>query len=215
MSETGPGGVDPRRYAPAAARNRQAILSVLAAHLPTAGTVLEVASGTGEHAAYFAPRLGPDLIWQPSDLDPDAAPGIDAHAADAAAQGRIRPALNLDVGRPDWQSALSFDAVFCANMIHIAPFAAAEGLIRGAGAGLPDGGPLILYGPFRRDGVHTAPSNADFDDSLKARDPSWGVRDLEGEIVPLAAAAGLTLSAVEAMPANNLTVIFRRGPTAT
>lgn len=201
---------DPRRHAPAVARNRDAILAVLPGHLPASGTVLEVASGSGEHAAYFAPRLGTDLIWQPSDADPLAAAGIDAHAA-AAACDRIRPALHLDVSRTGWQTGLRFDAVFCANMIHIAPFEAAVGLIRGAGAGLPADGPLILYGPFRRRGRHTAPSNAAFDDSLKARDSRWGVRDLEEEIMPLAAAAGLRLAAVEAMPANNLTVVFRRG----
>lgn len=210
-NRTEAGGVDPRRYAPAAARNRDAILAVLPAYLPETGTVLEVASGTGEHAVHFATHLGEGLTWLPSDGDPDAVPGIDAHAA-AAGCARIGPARALDVCRPDWQADIAFDAIFCANMIHIAPFAALEGLLRGAGAGLPPGGPLMLYGPFRRDGAHTAPSNAEFDRSLKERDPRWGVRDLEGEVVPHAARAGLRLAAVEAMPANNLIVVFRREP---
>ena len=201
---------DPRRHAPATLRNREALLPILAAHLPGAGAVLEIASGSGEHAAFFAPRLASEILWRPSDADPDALASIDAHAAASAAPEKIAPALALDVTAGSWPIDRAA-AVFCANMIHIAPWAAAEGLFRGAGAILPAGAPLILYGPFRRDGAHTAESNAAFDDSLKARDPRWGVRDLDGEVAPLAQAHGLDLAAIEAMPANNLTVVFRKG----
>lgn len=200
---------DPRRHAPATLRNREALLPVLAAHLPGAGAVLEIASGSGEHAAFFAPRLAPEILWRPSDADPEALASIDAHAAASDAPEKIAPALALDVTARPWPIDRAA-AVFCANMIHIAPWAAAEGLFRGAGAILPAGAPLILYGPFRRDGAHTADSNQAFDDSLKARDPRWGVRDLEGEVAPLAQAHGLALAAIEAMPANNLTVVFRK-----
>lgn len=197
---------DPRRHAPAAARNRDAILAVLRNVLPARGTVLEIASGTGEHAAHFAAAL-PGLVWQPSDGDDDALTSIDAWAADSGA-APIRPALHLDVTETPWPVA-QVDAVFCANMIHIAPWQAALSLLSEAGRILTKGGPLILYGPFMRDGQHTAPSNEDFDRSLRARNPEWGVRDL-AEVAGHADAAGLRLEETVSMPANNLTVIFRR-----
>ncbi|MEQ8602874.1 MAG: DUF938 domain-containing protein [Marivibrio sp.] len=208
---------DPRRHAPATLRNRDALLPVLQAHLPASGRrggqVLEIASGTGEHAAFFAPRLAPELRWRPSDAEPEALASIDAHAAASEAPEKIAPAIALDVTADAWpaEATEGTTAIFCANMIHIAPWAAAEGLLRGAGRLLPAGAPLLLYGPFKRDGRHTAESNEAFDESLRARDPSWGVRDLESEVLPLADARGLTLKAIEAMPANNLTVIFRKG----
>jgi hypothetical protein len=194
-----------RREAPAVARNRDAILAVLRGILPTRGLLLEVASGSGEHALHFAPAF-PDLAFQPSDPDADARASIDAWCAGVA---NIRPALALDAAA-DWPLDRA-DAVLCINMIHIAPWAACEGLMRGAARILPPGAPLVLYGPFKRDRAHTAPSNADFDDSLRARDPEWGVRDLEA-VTAAAEAAGFGPPAITAMPANNLTVAFRRSP---
>ena len=207
MSGAGMSG-DPRRHAPATARNRDAILAVLQHMLPAQGTVLEVASGTGEHAAWFAPRLPEALRWQPSDADPDALAGIDAHARDSGSD-RILPALHIDVTASKWPIERA-DAMFCANMIHIAPWIAAEGLFAGAALLLAPGGHLILYGPFRRHGAHTAPSNEAFDADLKARDARWGIRCLDGEVEPLAAANGFVLAEVAPMPANNFTVAFRR-----
>lgn len=198
---------DPRRHMPATLRNREAILAVLKDVVPTQGLLLEIASGSGEHAAFMAPQLGP-LLWQPSDYDAGNLPSIDAHAADSAA-GNIRPALQLDVTRQPWPVA-QCDALLCCNMIHIAPWAAADGLFAGAATILQKDAPLILYGPFRRHGAHTAPSNAAFDDSLKSRDADWGVRCLDTEVAPLATRTGLALDRIIEMPANNLTVIFRK-----
>lgn len=211
MKAPDPNAPNPRRQAPAALRNRDAILPILTRELPARGTVLEIASGSGEHAAHFAPRLAGGLRWQPSDLDDGARASIDAHAGDSGC-ARIAPALLVDVTRGDWWSDLPGDiaAIFCANMIHIAPFAATRGLMAGAGRLLSAGAPLILYGPYRRDGRHTADTNAAFDESLRERNPAWGVRDLEGDVVPEAEAAGLSLAAVVPMPANNLIVVFRR-----
>lgn len=203
-----------RPHAPATLRNRDAILAALRDILPPSGLLLEIASGTGEHAAYIAPRLPEGWTWQPSEPSPDALAVIDAYAADSYAADsdsprRIRPAIRLDVQGDPWPLDHA-DAVFCANMIHIAPWPAAEGLFRGASRILAADAPLILYGPFRRDGAHTAPSNAAFDDSLKARDPAWGVRCLDTEVAPLAKAHGFALAGITPMPANNLTVVFRR-----
>jgi SAM-dependent methyltransferase len=193
------------RHAPATLRNREPILAVLRRVLPPSGIVLEIASGTGEHAVFFAASL-PALVWQPSDPDPAARASIAAHAA-AAGAGNIRPPLALDASQP-WPD-LAVDAVLCVNMIHIAPWEATEGLMRGAAAVLPPGGPLYLYGPFRRAGRHTADSNAVFDRMLRAQDPRWGVRDLEA-VAGLAAAHGFGAPDVVEMPANNLSVTFRR-----
>lgn len=197
---------DPRRFAPAAARNRDPILDAIRGHLPAAGLVLEVASGSGEHAIHFAAAL-PGLAFQPSDPDAAARASIDAWVA-ASGLPNIRPALAIDAAAPGWP-LLAADAVVCINMIHIAPWAAAEGLMRGAAAILPPGAPLILYGPYRRGGAHTAPSNAAFDADLRGRNPAWGVRDLEA-VAALAAAQGFGPPTVIEMPANNLTVVFRR-----
>lgn len=193
---------DPRRYAPAAARNREPLLEVLRGILPAQGVVLEVASGTGEHAVHIASAL-PGVIWQPSDPSEEARRSIDAWAAGHA---NIRPALALDAGAWPWPIQAA-DAVLCVNMIHIAPWAACLGLLRGAAALLPPGAPLVLYGPYLRDGAETAPSNLDFDASLRSRNPEWGLRRLEDV---MAAAEGFTLAQVIEMPANNLTVVFRR-----
>ena len=198
--------LDARLHAPATARNREPILAVLRRILPTSGTVLEIASGTGEHAAYLAPHF-PGLAWQPSDADPELLASIAAWAA-ASGADNIRPPMALDVTRPDW-GVEDVAAILCINMIHIAPWAAAEALMAGAGRLLPAGAPLYLYGPCKRDGRHTAPSNAAFDASLRSHDPAWGVRDLD-DVVRLADTHGFDLAEIVEMPANNLSVVFRR-----
>jgi hypothetical protein len=199
---------DPRLFAPATQRNRQPILEVLSRVLPADGLVLEVASGSGEHAVWFAQQLRP-LVWQPSDPDPLMRQSIAAHAAGAGIK-TLMPPLDLDATGTSWPIERA-DGVICINMIHIAPWAAAEGMMSGAGAILPAGGVLCLYGPFKRGGQHTAPSNASFDQGLRAQNPSWGVRDLEA-VSDLAAAQGLALEEAVEMPANNLTLVFRRNP---
>lgn len=198
---------DPRLYAPATARNREPILDVLQRHLPSRGLVLEVASGSGEHVMHFAKACGPDLIFQPSDPDPGARASIDAWAAKLGLRN-IQPAIALDAASEDWPLRRA-DAVICINMIHIAPWMAAVGLMRGAARVLPVGGVLYLYGPFRRDGHHTAPSNDAFDRDLRARDPAWGVRDLEA-VAALGEANGFAQHVVEEMPTNNLSLVLRR-----
>jgi hypothetical protein len=194
--------------APAVARNRDPILAVLREALPAAGTVLEIASGTGEHAVHFAAGL-PHLAWQPTDPDAQARSSIAAHAA-AAGLSNLLPPLELDAAAPAWPVTRA-DALVSINMIHISPWRATQGLMAGAARVLSAGAPLYLYGPYRQHGLHTAPSNAAFDESLRARDPEWGVRDLD-EVVALAAGHGLALQRSVAMPANNLSVIFRRNP---
>ena len=190
---------------PAVARNRDPILAVLGRVLPASGTVLEVASGSGEHAAYFAPRL-PHLVWQPSDPEPAHRDSIAAWAAHAAVPN-LRPPLDLDTCTGAWPAAAT---VVCINMIHIAPWDACAGLMRGAGNILPAGGVLYLYGPFKEGGRHTAPSNAAFDATLRRHDPSWGVRDL-GDVAAEAAVHGMALAETVEMPVNNLSVVFAKG----
>lgn len=199
-----------RLNSPSTARNREAILEAFLAHMPHAGAVLEIGSGTGEHAVHIAARL-PELSWLPGDPDAASRASIAAWSAHERL-ANIEAPHALDVTSADWTQNVvrPIDAVVSFNMIHIAPFAAAEGLIAGAGELLPPGGKLYLYGPFSRNGAHTAPSNAAFDESLKSRDPRWGVRDLERDIVPLAEKAGLSLEVIITMPANNLSVIFAR-----
>ncbi|PZV20109.1 MAG: SAM-dependent methyltransferase [Leptolyngbya sp.] len=214
---------DARRYAPATDRNREPILAVLQQVLPPSGTVLEISSGTGEHAVYFAPRLAPRQ-WLPSDLSPEACHSIAAWR-EAAADNLHLP-LELDAAAPIWpvelpQSAdLSplpdlqrhpITALVNINMIHISPWSTCLGLMAGAGRILPQGGVLYLYGPYKQGGQHTAPSNAAFDASLQAQNPQWGVRDLE-TVVAAAEAEGLTFVETVAMPANNLSVVFRASP---
>ncbi len=193
---------DPRRHAPAVARNRDPLLDALRGVLPPQGVVLEVASGSGEHCAHFAAALS-GLVFQPSDPDAENRASIDAWCDGLT---NVRRALALDAATPPWPVGQA-EAVLCINMIHIAPWAATLGLLRGAAAVLPAGAPLILYGPYRRAGVPTAPSNEDFDASLRARDAAWGLRNLEDVA---AAAEGFGAPQVIEMPANNLTVVFRR-----
>jgi hypothetical protein len=199
-------GPDPRRYAPATQRNRDPILEVLRRVLPSAGTVLEVASGTGEHAVFFADAL-PDLIWHPTDPDPDNRASIRAWIAQSGVTNVTVPA-DLDAAARAWPVTHA-DAIVCINMIHISPWPATLGLLAGAARTLPTGAPLYLYGPYQRDGSHTAPSNEVFDQSLRQQNSEWGVRDLE-TVADAAAEAGLTLDEVIGMPANNLSVVFRR-----
>lgn len=196
---------DLRLVAPAAARNRDPILDVLRDALPPAGVVLELASGSGEHIVHFARAL-PVLQWQPSDPSPDACASITAWTA-AEGLDNIAPPLALDAAG-EWP-AVRADAILCINMIHISPWAATEGLMRGAGAILPPGGLLYLYGPYRRAGVPLEPSNAAFDADLRARNPAWGLRDLDN-VSACAAEHGLRVEAVLPMPANNLSVLLRR-----
>jgi SAM-dependent methyltransferase len=195
-------------HAPATERNREPILEVLRRVLPPAGLVLEIASGTGQHVAHFARAL-PDLRWQPSDMAASQLESIRAWAASCRA-ANIAPPIALDVERRPWPIARA-DAVVSINMIHIAPWSAAEALIQGAAAVLGAAGAagvFFLYGPFKRDGQHTAPSNQQFDDRLRAEDPRWGVRDL-GEVEAVATAAGFQPPEIVSMPANNLSLVFR------
>src|SRR5215475_2907195 len=197
--------------APAVARNREPILAVLRRVvplpiLPERGLVLEIASGSGEHAVYFAAALQ-NLTWQPTDPDPEARNSIAAYRAAAQLPNLLAP-LALDAASPNWPVAQS-DMIVSINMIHIAPWAAAEGLMAGAERLLAPGGVLFLYGPFREHGQHTAPSNAAFDESLRTRNREWGVRDLD-EVAALASRHGFALEQRVAMPANNLSVVFRR-----
>ena len=201
----GPPAEDARRSAPAALRNREPIAEVLADWLPESGTVLEVASGTGEHAAWFAGRF-PKLDWQPSDMHPDALASIKAWRAASGARN-IKPPIVVDASADSWPIEQA-DAVLNINMAHISPWAASLGLIAGAARILPEGGSLILYGPWLKEDVETVPSNLAFDADLKARDPQWGLRRVE-DFEAAADAHGFQLAEWRRMPANNLMLLFR------
>jgi hypothetical protein len=192
---------------PATARNREPILEMLRRHLPETGLVLEIASGAGEHAVFFAAAL-PGLAWQPTDPDPAARASVEAWRVQAGL-ANLLPPLALDAAAPESWPIARADAVVAINMVHISPWAATEGLIRGAGRLLPSGGVLYLYGPYLEPGVETAPSNLDFDRSLKQRNPAWGLRRTDA-VIELAAENGLDLAERVAMPANNLSLVFRR-----
>lgn len=198
---------DARQHAPSAARNRDPIWEVLGPALPAAGLVLEIASGSGEHSVHFARRAGQQLIFQPTDPSAAARASIDAWTA-ASGLENIRPALALDAEADEWPVERA-DVVVCINMIHISPWTSTIGLVRGAARVLPPGGVLFLYGPYRRDGRHTAPSNEAFDADLRRRNSAWGVRDLEA-VAALADAAGFAAPLVTPMPANNFSILFRR-----
>ena len=201
-----PTATDLRRSAPAVLRNRDPILEILRTVLPATGLVLEVASGTGEHVVYFARHL-PNLEWQPSDPSAAARASIAAWAV-AEELINIRWPLELDAEQPHWPVDQA-EAVLCINMVHISPWEATVGLMRGAGQVLPSGGTLYIYGPFRRPHRPIEPSNEAFDQDLRTRDPRWGLRDL-GAVIACASDHGLVLERVVDMPANNLSVIFRR-----
>lgn len=191
---------------PAALRNREPIAEVLRTELPDQGLVLELASGTGEHADYFAERF-PRLHWQPTDVDAEAIGWIAARK-EAGAHANMLDPLMLDATQDIWPIERA-DAILCTNMVHISPWAATKGLLRGAGRLLPSGAPLILYGPYRRADAPTAPSNEAFDESLRARNASWGLRNVE-DVSAEAQAHGLAFQRLVEMPANNLTLVFRR-----
>lgn len=193
---------------PSFQRNRDPILAVLRDVLPARGTVLEIASGSGEHAVYLAAAL-PHLVWQPTDRDPAALRSIAAHRA-AARLPNLNAPLSLDAAAPSWPVERA-QAIVTINMVHIAPWQAAEGLMAGAGRVLEPGGILYLYGPYKENGRHTAPSNAVFDESLRARNPDWGVRDVV-DLVDLAKSHGVSFVSRISMPANNLSLIFCRRP---
>ena len=195
-----------KRHAPATARNSQPLAEVLARELPASGTVLEIASGSGEHAVFMARRF-PALDWQPSDRDAEALASVDVWAAEARL-ANLRPAIALDAAAPDWPN-VSADALLCVNMVHISPWDAAVGLFAGAGRVLGSGAPLVLYGPFVEPDVETAASNHAFDQSLRQRDPAWGLRST-ADLDRLAAGHGMTRTARCAMPANNLVLVYRR-----
>lgn len=195
-----------KRYAPAPERNREPLLPVLREELPEHGTLLEVASGTGQHAVFFAQAF-PGLRWQPTDLDAESLESIEAWRAEAALPNLLAP-LPLDAQSNAWPVSAA-DAVLCINMIHISPWTSCQGLMRGAARVLPTGGPLVLYGPYFVEGRPTAPSNLAFDASLRERNASWGVREL-GAVSAEALQQGLELVRVVDMPSNNLTVVFRK-----
>jgi SAM-dependent methyltransferase len=197
---------DTRQHAPAAARNREPIREVLGRELPPRGLALEIASGSGEHAVYFAGAF-PELTWQPSDASEAALASIAAWCAEAQL-ANLRAPVVLDAMSAAWPIT-SADAIVCINMVHISPWQAALGLFAGAARALGPGGLLYLYGPYRFAGAFTAASNAAFDQSLRARDPRWGVRDVE-ELEAAAGRRGLVLRDTLAMPANNHSLIFRR-----
>lgn len=191
---------------PATRRNRDAILRVLRETLPERGRVLEVASGSGQHVAHFAAHLT-ELRWQPTDLDAEVLPSIAAWTEGLA---NVAPPVRLDVTTPDWPAG-PFDGLFCANMIHISPWASCQGLFAGGAKVLRPNATMCLYGPFKRNGRHTSPSNHSFDASLQTRNSDWGVRDI-GEVENEAKTNGIELNRVIEMPANNLILVFHASP---
>lgn len=197
---------DPRRVAPAAERNKQPILEVLREVLPPVGVVLELGSGSGQHVVHFARAL-PAVVFQPSDPDPGARRSIEAWAREEQLPN-VRAPLALDAEAERWVDA-QIAAVLALNVVHISPWSVTPAILAGAARHLDPGGVLFLYGPYRRGGQHTAPSNEAFDRSLRERDPRWGVRDLEA-VVEAGRERGLVLEREVAMPANNLSLVFRR-----
>ena len=195
-----------RLFSPTAGRNKTPIGDVVSEHIPDGARVLEIASGSGEHGAYMC-GLRPDIIWQPSDPNAESRASQDDWAKDCG--GRLLPSLSIDTTQPDWTEHLpAYDLIYCANMIHIAPWEAARGLAKGAGKIIPKGGKFILYGPFV-EGEDTAESNLRFDESLKSRNSSWGVRNLE-DVKHIFNEAGFTLRARIVMPKENRTLIFTK-----
>jgi hypothetical protein len=189
---------------PAAERNKDPILTVLESVLPAQGSVLEIASGTGQHVCHFAAQL-PGIRWQPTEPDAASREAVATRVREAAL-GNVEPPIGLDVHAPRWPVDASYDAVLCINMIHISPWSATQALCLGAARHLPTGGKLVLYGPYLENG-QAAPSNLDFDATLKRRNPEWGLRELE-DVTRMAALHGLQRQQVVRMPANNLTLVF-------
>jgi len=199
-------GSEARRHAPATLRNRDVIAQVLRNILPKSGIVLEIASGSGEHVVHFAGAFA-DLHWQPSDCEQSALRSIAAWTAESGVANVLPPVL-IDVEQEAWPVRRA-DAILCINMVHISPWSATLALLRHAAALLPAGAPLYLYGPFVRHDVMTAESNVAFDASLKARNPAWGLRDI-ADIDDAAAACGFVRVELIEMPANNLSLVYRR-----
>ena len=202
---------DGRRFSPSTGRNKDIVRDTFLEVMPRQGRVLEIASGTGEHGVHIT-AVAHDLNWTYSDIDP-VSQASQLAWRNHVSHDRLDGPMTVDTTHADWgdvEKAAPWNGMFCANMIHIAPFSAAEGLLAGAGRLLAPGGRLMLYGPFARAG-EIAPSNARFSEDLQRRDASWGVRDLDLEILPLANAAGLRLATVKAMPANNLSVVLEKG----
>ena len=195
-----------KRQAPATERNREPIADVLQSELPSSGLLLEVASGSGEHGFHLAPRF-PGIDWQPSDPDSDALASIAAWRGAYAGANLLEP-LALDAACDEWPLHQA-GAILCINMVHISPWKATQGLFAGAGRILPKGAPLLIYGPYVEPGIETAPSNLNFDEWLKARDPNWGLRDT-ADIDRLAAQQDMIRTARHAMPANNLMLVYRK-----
>ena len=200
------------RQSPSTARNRDPILDVLRPRLPVGGLVLEIAAGAGEHAVYFAAAF-PNLQWQATDADAEALASIAAWRRQAGLDNLL-PALPLDAAQPDNWPVKRADAIVAINMVHISPWPTTEGLMAGAARRLPPDGGLFLYGPYFEEDVPTAPSNVQFDQSLRQRNPDWGIRRLD-DLVALGVRHGLNLSERIAMPANNLVLVFRRDPANT
>lgn len=198
--------MDARETAPSAERNKQPILEVLARVLPPTGSVLEIGSGTGQHVAHFAQAL-PSLTFQPSEMDVQRHASIAAWVADGQLTN-VKSPLAIDLTQRPWPVTAA-DAIICINVIHISPWEATLALMAGAGAILPIGGVLVTYGPYKRGGAHTAPSNEAFDDSLRARNPRWGIRDID-ELAEVAGRHGLVLAEIVPMPANNFTLVWRK-----
>ena len=204
----------PRLHSSAAERNRQPILQQLAQRLAASGQALEIASGSGQHVAHFAAAL-PGWSWQPTDLQTTHFGSITGWAAQAQAHN-VRAPLRLDVLQSPWPAegpafGAPFNLIYCANMLHIAPWACCAGLMQGAARHLAADGHLVTYGPYLEDSVPTAPGNLAFDASLRAQNPAWGIRRLE-DVVAVAATAGLQLAAQHALPANNLLLVWARAP---
>ncbi len=197
---------DLRQYAPATLRNRDPILGILRDVLPKKGCILEIASGSGEHVVHFA-RNFPELVFQPSDREPEALESIAAWVEATRVTNVLAPTA-LDVSQSPWPIAAA-DGILCINMVHISPWEATLGLVRGAAAILPSTAPFYLYGPYKREGFATAPSNQAFDKSLRDRNSTWGLRDLEA-VAAAARSVGFSGPTIAEMPANNLSVVFRR-----
>lgn len=207
LKESGSRSHEGRWHSAPADRNTAPIAEVLRAVLPDRGDVLEIASGTGQHVVAFA-RTFPDLVWHPSDCDSELRESVELRMAEASLDN-IRPPIELDVMRLPWAVG-TVDAVVCINMIHVAPWRATGALFTGAAQVLRAGGPLVTYGPYMRDGRHTAPSNAAFNASLRARDAEWGLRDLSA-VTEAAQRRGLALERLVEMPANNFSLVFKTG----
>lgn len=197
---------DAKFTSPSALRNRGPISDLLRDVLPSSGTVLEIASGSGEHVIHFA-ELFPDLVWQPSDPSPEARASVHAWVK-THSLANVLPPLEIDASQPTWPVEHA-DAIIAINMVHISPWPATQGLLKAAGQLLPEAGVLVLYGPYRRQGQPLVASNVEFDASLRARNPAWGIRLLE-DVASLAEQSGLALTSVTEMPANNLGVVFKR-----